>query len=187
MAVTRKLKHRAPAPLRDDVRRAGSDVFDRIVGSVSDGIRKASQGRGKKRVPILDAVGGVIRGAVRASLGVGGSLVVGTKAVVMGVIRGVDERGDAALVILGHAARTVVRETSKARGDLRAAALGLVLGAVVSARAMGVLPSRAAYVARDAAVEEAGRIGSVAAEQVGGALKEDLGRTRVPTPSALPI
>ncbi len=182
MTAARKRKPRALSPPGKGGRRVGSDVFDTIVRTVSDGIRMAVKGRGKKRVPMREAVRAVVSGAMRASLGVGGSLIVGTKAVMMGVIRAADERGEAALLTLAQAARDVIRATTEWRGDLRSAALGLVLGAVVSARGMGVVPSRAAHVARAAAIEEAERIGFAAAEQVCAVLKEDVAPIGVPAP-----
>lgn len=151
------------------------DVFATIMKTVSEGISNAAKGTGDAGVSVLGAISTVVRTAVRESLGVGTDLIVGTKAIVVGVIRGTGEKEDAALKTLSNIVRTVIRQTAEMNGDVGAAATGLVLGAIASAEDMGVSPSKAASAARDAATEEGNRIGAAAAEKVRGALKQDIG------------
>lgn len=152
--------------------------FGAILKSVTDGIA----GAGKAGVPVPEAVGFGVRAAVRRALEVGGNLGVGTKAIVMGVIRGTGEREAAALRTLSHAARAVIGQTAALSGDLRAATRGLVLGALASADHMGVTPSKAAVAARGAAIDEAERLGPGAAIEVRGAFKTALGAVQVDVP-----
>ena len=152
--------------------------FAAILKSVIDGIAYA----GKAGVSVPEAVGFGVRAAVRRALDVGGNLVVGTKAIVMGVIRGTGEREAAALLTLSNAARAVIGQTADLNGDLGAAARGLVLGAVASAEHMGVTPSKAAVAAHGAAIDEAERLGPDAAVEVRGALKSAFGGVHVDVP-----
>ena len=160
-------------------RRNTADGFGTIMKAVSDGIARTAKSAGPVALTGPEAIGAVVRGALRGSLGVAPNALVGTKAIVMGVLRGTDEEGDAALVTLSHAARAILRQTAEMRGDMGAAARGVILGAISSARHMRVYPPRAASAARQAVLDEAGRIGSEAAERVRGALKHDVDESAV--------
>lgn len=156
------------------IEKAG-DVFSTIMKAVSEGVSSAAKGTGKAGVSVVEAVGSVVRATVRESLGAGGDFLVGSKAVVMGVIRGTCEKEELALNTLSHTARTVIRQTAEMNGDVGAAATGLVLGAIAGAEYMRVTPSKAASAVRTAAIKEGDRNGLVAAEKVRTALRKDIG------------
>ncbi len=177
-----------PSPIKDGITHTiqnTGDVFGTIVKTVSDGITSAAKGTGKAGASVLEAVSNVVRTAVRGSLGVGSDLVVGTKAIVVGVFRGTGEKEEAALKTLSHTARTIIRQTADNNGDVGAAATGLVAGAVASAKQIGVDPAKVASAAGSAAIEEADRISAVAGEKVRSALKKDASRTSAVLPEAL--
>lgn len=124
--------------------RSGGDDVGAVLKTVAAGVSSAAKGAGPAGVPDPDAVAVVVRSAVRGSPG--GDLAVRAKAIVLGVIRGGGAKDEAALKGLAHAARTVIHQAARLRGDL---------GAIAGATQMGVDPARAAAAARGAAVEEA--------------------------------
>ena len=112
----------------------------------------------------------------------GSDLTPGSKAIVMGVVRGTGEKGDAALKIVSHTAKIVIHHIADMGGNLAAATKGLVLGAIASAKSMGVEQAQAASMAAQGALEGATESGSVTAERVLGALKEPIGGIKVAIP-----
>jgi hypothetical protein len=128
----------------------------------------------------------VVAAAARSAVEAGGDLVPATKAIIMGVLRGAGVRNDAALKILSQAARIVIHHTADGNGNLAAAIKGVILGAIASARTMGVETGRAASTAAQGGLEGAREAGPVIVERVLGALKEPIGGNQVvlPEPSA---
>src|SRR5205823_5826457 len=107
------------------------------------------------------------------------------KAIMMGVVRGTGLTSEAALQILSHAAKIVIRQTADRNGNLAVAIKGIVLGAIASARPMGVETAKAASTAAQGALEGAAEAGSVTVERVLGALKEPIGGNKVVLPAPL--
>lgn len=181
MAEDLKTGNAKPEPPKDGVAlaiRNTGDLFETISKTVADGVA----GAGTAGVALLDAVAGVVRNAVRSSVWVGGNIVVGVKAIVMGVIRGTGMKGEAALQSLARTTRSVIRQTSEMNGDVGAAASALVLAARSAAKHMEVDPAQAAASVREAALQEAVQIGAVAADKVRGAFK-DVDATPVAAPA----
>src|SRR5438477_3086332 len=94
------------------------DVFGTVLETVTGGIAGATKGTGLAGVALLDAVTEVIKIAMRGAVGMGSDLVLGTKAMVLGIIRGTGEKGETALKILSHAAKIVIHHTADMSGDL---------------------------------------------------------------------
>jgi hypothetical protein len=96
-----------------------------------------------------------------------------------------EAREDAALKMLSHAAKTIIRQTADMGGDLAAATKGIVLGAIASAKNIGVDSAKAAATAAQGAFEGASEAGSVTVERVLAALKEPIGGSKVALPEPL--
>lgn len=161
---------------------SAGDLFARTVKSVCDGIAPAAKETGNDGLRVLEAVTGVVQSSVRGAVGSGGNLVLGAKAIVVGVLRGTREKEEAALKTLSHASRTVILQAAQLSGDLSAAVKGLILGAIASARDVGVDRAKTASSAAQGALEGAEEAGSVAAETVRKALREEIGGMKVVLP-----
>jgi hypothetical protein len=161
------------------------DTFAIIMESVTQQIASSAKGTGLTDGPLLDAISPVVAAAARNAVETGGDLIPGTKAIIMGVLRGAGARNDAALKILSHAARIVIHHTADRNGNLAAAVKGVVLGAIASARTMGVDVARAASTAAQGGLAGAREAGSVTVERVLGALKEPIGGNPVALPEPL--
>ena len=153
------------------------DVFATVLETVTSAITGAAKGPEG-----AGAVTEVVKSAARGAVGMGSDLVPGSKAIVMGVVRGTGEKGDAALKLVSHTAKTVIHHTADMGGDLAAATKGLVLGAIASAKHMGVDSAQAASMAAQDALEGAKETSSVTGERVLGALKEPIGGIKVALP-----
>lgn len=150
------------------------DVFATTLETVTDALAKATPG--------TEAIFEVATGAVRGAVAMGSDLVLASKAIVVGVFRGTGAKEDAALQILSQVSKTVVHHTADRGGDLAAATKGLVLGAIASAKAIGVDAAKAASTAAQGAHDGAAQAGSVTVERVMAALKEPIGGIKVATP-----
>ena len=161
------------------------DVFATILKTVSGGIAQAGVGTEKVGALFFEAVADVVQKALSGAVGMGDNLVMGTKAIVVGVLSGIGEKDEAALRVLSHTARTIIRNAAGMRGDLAACTKGLVLGAIASAKDLGVDRDKAASAAAQGAVDGSHEAGSAADETVRGALKEAIGGIKVALPEAL--
>jgi len=153
------------------------DPFATTLESVTRSIAGCAKGK--------EAISEVVGAAAREAVDSGGDLAPAAKAILMGVVRGTGETGEAALQLLSQAARIVIRQTADRSGNLAAAIKGIVLGAIASAKAIGVETAKAASTAAQGAVEGAGEAGSVTVERVRGALKEPIGGNKVVLPAPL--
>src|SRR5689334_7447683 len=88
------------------------DAFAVIMESVTRQVASSAKGAGLTGGPLLDAVSLVVAAAARTVVERGGDLIPGSKAIIMGVVRGAGARNDAALEILSHAARLVIHHTA---------------------------------------------------------------------------
>lgn len=161
------------------------DVFSRIVEEVTHSLAKAVEGRGNAGVPFLEAATKVVQLALRKAAGMDSDLVVGAKAIVVGVLRAAGEKEGAALSTLSFTARAVIRETARIGGDLASSAKGLVLGAIASAKDLTVDRGDAAFAAARGALEGAQEGPYGAAEKVRAALKEPIGGVTIALPRAI--
>ena len=176
--MTTEEKRESPVP-------GAGDVFATTVKSVSDGIALATKETGKDGPLAIEAVTGVVQSSVRGGLGVGGNQTLGAKAIVVGVLRGTGGKAENGLKTLSHTSRAVIRITAQLGGDLSASVKGLILGAIASARDLGVDRAQTASSAAQGALEGADEAGSVATEEVRKALKEDIGGVKVVLPEAV--
>jgi len=176
--MTPEEKHSGSVP-------GAGDVFATTVKSVSDGIALATKETGKDGPLALEAVTGVVQSSVRGGLGVGGNQTLGAKAIVVGVLRGTGGKAETGLKTLSHTSRAVIRITAQLGGDLSASVKGLILGAIASARDLGVDRAQTATSAAQGALEGADEAGSVAIEEVRKALKDDIGGVKVVLPETV--
>jgi len=163
------------------------DGFATMLETVTQAIATTARGTGPIGTPLLEAVSQVVASAAREAVGTGGDLLPGTKAIIMGVVRGSGATKDAALKMVAHAAKIIVHHTADRNGNLAAAIKGIVLGAIASARTMEVETARAASTAAQGALEGASEAGSITVERVLGALKEPIGGNTVVLPGPLAI
>jgi len=159
--------------------------FATILETVTQTIAGSAKGTGLIGAPLLEAITQVVVAATRDAIDTGGDLLFGTKAIIMGVVRGTGATKDAALKMLAHAAKIIIHHTADRNGNLAAAIKGIVLGAIASARTMEVETAKAASTAAQGALEGASEAGSVTVERVLGALKEPIGGNRVVLPEPL--
>jgi len=167
---------------RESAWRGNGDVFGNILKTVSGGIAEAAGGAEKVGPLFLAAVTEVVQRALSGAVGMGDNLVMGTKAIIVGVVRGIGEKGEAALVLLSHAARSVLRNAAGMGADLAACTKGLILGAIASAKDLGVDRGKSASAAAQGALDGAHDVGSVAVDKVRDALKEAIGGVKVGIP-----
>ncbi len=153
----------------------GVDVFGSILETVSAGIAEAR----RAGPDFLDGVSEVILDAMRAAAKAKSDLTQASKAVVVGVLRGLGEREDAALLTLSRTSRAVLREAAGLEADLAACLKGLVLGAIASAKDLGVDRAKAATAAAQGALEGAQGAGAAAVDRVREALREPIGGVTV--------
>lgn len=132
--------------------------FTAIRRRVSAGMETAAL---ESKLTRLEAVGGVVRGALRGALAPGGDTLMGAKAIVMGVIWGAGVKRGAALRVLSQATRAMIRQAAGRNGDVGSVVTGLVRGAIAAAGRMEVTTAIAAEVVVVVAVEEVYRIGSL--------------------------
>ena len=158
---------------------AGSgDLFEETSRMISEGLSRASLGG----VACLDEVTAVVEGAVDGIVATRGDLVVGAKAILIGVLQATGERGEDALKTVSHVARTAVRQTAKSEEDLAAVTKGLVLGAIAGAKAMDVELLKAASTAAQGALEGADAARASAVDTIRDALKKSIGGIVVSLP-----
>jgi hypothetical protein len=159
------------------------DPFATILEHLTGRTASLARGGGLTNAALLEAISAAVVSAVGEAVATGTDLIPASKAIVMGVLRGTEAKGEAALQILAMIARTIVHHTADRGGNLAAAAKGLVLGAIAGAKAMGVDVAKAAAAAAQGAYEGAVGAGSVTVERVLGALKEPIGGIRVALPT----
>ena len=158
------------------------DVFATTLETVTGEIAASTRGAGLTGAPLLAAVANVVDGAVRGAVAMGSDLAPAMKAIIMGILRGTEAKEEAGLKILSHAAKIIIRQTADRGGNLAAATKGIVLGAIASAKSIGVDVPKAASTAAQGAHEGAVEAGSLTVEQVLGALKEPIGGSKVALP-----
>jgi hypothetical protein len=130
------------------------DVFATVLETVTAGITSAAKGVDLDGIPLLQAI-------------------------LMGIVRATGRKEEAGLKILAHAAKTAVHHTADRGGNLAAATKGLVLGAIASAKTLGVDTAKSATAAAQGAIEGAAEAGSVTVERVLAALRDPIGGAKV--------
>ena len=157
----------------------GVDVFGSLLETVTAGIDEARQAG----PDFLDGVSEVILDALRSAAKAKSDLTQASKAIVVGVLRGLGEREDAALLTLSRTSRAVLREAAGLEADLAACVKGVILGAIASAKDIGADRIKAATASAQGALEGAQGAGASAVDQVRDALKEPIGGVTVELPA----
>ena len=134
--------------------------FSALMREVSEIMAGAAWKARQLGVTLLEAVSGVVRPALRRALAPGGDPLMGAKAIVLGIISGAGAKKRAALKVLSHTTRAIIRQTARWNGDVGAVVTGLVRGAISGSKRMGVSTGRAALAVVTVAIEEVYRIGS---------------------------
>ena len=150
--------------------------------------RVSSQAAGLAKVSApAEALSDLVSSTLRGAIDIGSELDSTAKGIVMGVLRGMDAKGEEALRMLAAAATAVVHHTADRGGNLAAATKGLVLGAIASAKAIEVDVDKAASAAARGALDGATQAGSVTVERVMTALKEPIGGRKIVLPEPLAL
>ena len=84
----------------------------------------------------------------------------------IGVLRGTKDAGAEVLDTISHTAHITIQDAAKVGGDVGAAAIGLVEGAIQGAKELGVSAEDAAAAAADGAMKAAGEVGSTTVDTV---------------------
>lgn len=159
--------------------RGGSgDFFQETSSKISEGLSRSSLGG--EAGP--EEVTAVVEGAVDGILAMRGDLVVGAKAILLGVLRATGETEEEALKTVRRVARAVVGRTARSEEDLAAVAKGLVLGAIAGAKEINVELATAASTAAQGALEGADSARASAVETIRDALKKSIGGIVVSLP-----
>jgi len=126
----------------------------------------------------------IAENAVRGAVESGSDISVGAKGILVGVLRGTQTSGDAARKVAGQTVQTVIRQTAWTGANLADAARGLVEGATVAAKELGLDAAEAASSAAQAAVDAAEDFGTEAVRNVRDSVTETIvGLIGVPTES----
>lgn len=175
-------KNESPKEGSDPSLPGSGDLFATTVKAVREEVLRAAKDAESGGGRLLDAVTQVVHDSLRDTVNADGNLVLGSKAVLVGVLRGTGERETAAVKTISHTSRAVIRFAAQLGGDLSASLKGLVLGAIASARDIGVDRAQAASAAALGAVDGADEAGSAAAETIRRCLREDIGGMHVALP-----
>lgn len=158
------------------------DVFATALESVTRKVAQSTRGMVLASGPFLEAITEEAAAAARGAVETGGDLIPAGKAIIMGVVRGSGATREAALTILFHASKVILRHTADRNGNVAAAIKGIILGAIASGRMMGVETLVAASTAAQGALAGASEAGDVTAQRVVGVLKEPIEGIRVVLP-----
>jgi hypothetical protein len=149
----RAISHEACFKVIDDTGIRYTTLQRRVSGGM------ATAAGGSTMTP-LEAVSGVVRGALRGVLAPGGDPLLGAKAIMMGVIAGAGIKKGPALRVLAQTTRAMIRQAAHGKGDLGSVVSGLLRGAIAGSERMDVSAANAAEAVVGVAIEEVYRIGS---------------------------
>ncbi|SDT97415.1 hypothetical protein SAMN05444156_1182 [Verrucomicrobium sp. GAS474] len=148
------------------------NALDATVETVTELVASVIEETGRTAQAVSDVVADVTAGAIEAAVHVGADLGHVTRGVMIGVSRamkGVHREGlgdDKALDTIRLTARVAIRDIARVGGDMEAATVGLVEGAIDSAKELGVRVEVAAATAAAGAMKGASREGPLAEEAV---------------------
>ena len=178
-----KRKGHGAHPIKDGIVnaiRSSGNVYTAAVDTVSLAVRNALAAARRAGSSAVGAVTYVALGAIRGALEFGNDLGEACKGIMVGVLLGTRERGDAAFRTISHTARTVIHHTAITGSDVATATQGLVIGAMQCAKDSQENMTAAASAAAQGALEGADEVGFAAAEQVRMALKVPFQGIRIP-------
>jgi len=155
------------------------NVYTAAVDTVSLAVRHSLSAARQAGSSAVGAVTSVASGAMRGALECDSDLGEACKGILVGVLLGTRERGEAALRTISRTARSVIHHTSATGSDVTGATGGLVDGAIRSAKDSGEEVTRAASAAAQGALEGAEEVSYSAAEQVRTALKSSFEGVRI--------
>jgi hypothetical protein len=169
-----KRKGHGAHPIKDGIVsaiRSCGNVYTAAVDTVSLAVQNALLAAKRAGSSSVGAITYVALGAIRGALEFGSDLGEACKGIMVGVLLGTRDRGDAAFRTISHTARTVIHHTANTGSDVVAATEGLVRGAIQIAKDSQEDTTAAASAAAQGALEGADEVGFAAAEQVRMALK----------------
>jgi len=162
-----------PHPIKDGIAKAlrsTGHAYAAAQAFVSVAVRETLTTTRRSGSSTVGAMTYVALGAIRGALEIGSDLAQACKGIVVGLLHGSGDRGEAALQTISHTARTVIHHTAMTRSDVTSATAGLVEGAIETALDSGVDVTRAASAAAQGALEGAEEVSFAAANQVRSAL-----------------
>jgi len=177
-----KRKGHVSHPIKDGIVSAIRDsgnVYTAAVDTVSLAVQNALAAAKRAGSSAVGAVTYVALGATRGALEYGSDLGEACKGIMVGVLLGAGDHGDAAFRTISHTARTVIHHTGMTGSDVKEATEGLVLGAIQYAKESREDATAAASAAAQGAFEGADEVGFAAAEQVRTALKSPFQGIRI--------
>jgi len=177
-----KRKGHASHPIKDGIVNAirnSGNVYTAAVDTVSLAVQNALSAAKRAGSSAVGAVTYVALGATRGALEYGSALGEACKGIMVGVLLGTQERGNAAFRSISHTARTVIHHTAMTGSDVKEATEGLVLGAIQCAKESREDVTAAASAAAQGAFEGADEVSFAAAEQVRTALKNPFQGIRI--------
>jgi hypothetical protein len=155
------------------------DAYRAAVDTISTAVRTSLAAARRGGSSAVGAVTFVALGAIRGALEIGSDLTQAGRGIIVGVLHGSGDRGEAALGTISHAARTVLHHMATMGSDVTSVTTGLVKGAIQSALDFGVDVTRAASAAAQGAVEGAEDVSFAAGEQVRAALRGQFDGVRI--------
>jgi hypothetical protein len=181
--IDEKRKGHGAHPIKDGIVnaiRSTGDVYTSAVDTVSLAVQDALAAAKRAGSSAVGAVTYVALGSIRGALEFGSELEEACKGIMVGVLLGTRDRGDAAQRTISHTARTVIHLTAITGSDVMAATEGLVIGAIQWANDSREDVTAAASAAAQGALEGADEVSFAAAEQVRMALKAPFQGVRIP-------
>jgi ElaB/YqjD/DUF883 family membrane-anchored ribosome-binding protein len=166
-------RKRAGPAIRKNILRGIQGTGDRLHAMMDTATERITTILHRARTvgtPMMDAVTEAAGAAVHGTVEAGGDLGKAAKGILVGVLRGTRETGEAGLTWIAHTTETVIRQTAQVGGDVGVAAKGLVQGAIHCAKDLGLDASRTASRAAQTAFEAAEEVGSASASRVRDAL-----------------
>lgn len=169
-----KRKQPVAHPIRNLITKAilsTGNTYTAAVDTVSAAVRTTVTGAHNAGASAVLALTQVALGAIRGALEIGTDVSEAARGILVGVLHGTRERGEASLRTISHTARTVIHHTAITGSDVTAATTGLIEGALRSALDFGGDPNQAAAAAAQGASAGAEMVGFAASEQVRTALR----------------
>jgi hypothetical protein len=160
--------------------RGTGNAYTAAMMTVSAAVRDSLAVAKRRGTSPIGALTHVALGAIRGTLEVETDLSSAAKGILVGILHGSGDRGEAAFRTISHTARTIVHHTAITGSDVTSVVAGLVEGAIQCGQDHEVDVTRAASAAAQGALEGAEEAGFAAVEQVRKALKGRFQGTKLP-------
>lgn len=156
-----------------------ADIGEVVTGTVSFALQEAiAKDAGKGFIAVAEVAADAATGAVDAAAELTGEMGGVSKAIMLGVLRGIKQTPWEASRVIRSTARSVIRNVEQRRGDLGLSSKALVEGAMQGARELDLdlEPPQAASAASQGAYEGAQEISASMLEKVHEALMQNVAK-----------